>query len=63
LRTLQPHTDNATTALPTGSDHCNSNAGTRAHVLVQTFLNPPSAELEAGRRVEKHSNEMPRICW
>src|SRR5215467_8772713 len=24
---------------------------------------PPSAELEAGGRVEKHSNGMPRICW
>ena len=26
-------------------------------------INPPSAELEAGGRVEKHSNAMPRICW
>ena len=26
-------------------------------------MNPPSARLEAGRRVEKHSNGMPRICW
>src|SRR5262252_2916986 len=26
-------------------------------------LTPPSAELEAGGWVEKHSNGMPRICW
>src|SRR5262252_3860120 len=26
-------------------------------------MNPPSAELEAGGRVEKHSNGVPRICW
>jgi len=26
------------------------------HPLIQTFLNPPRAGLEAGRWVEKHSN-------
>src|SRR5215471_3485326 len=34
----------------------------RAYWSVYEF-NPPSAELDAGGRVEKHSNGMPRICW
>jgi hypothetical protein len=32
-------------------------------VLVSLLINPSSAGLEAVRRVEEHSNGMPRICW
>ena len=36
---------------------------TRQKSTLFQWLAVPSAELEAGGRVEKHSNGMPRICW